>query len=177
MNILICFYSLMRAFLLLAGSASPSSRETDRNVTHRSSSNSSNKPVHVRSYTKKNGTVVRAYNRSHAGQTARSHQTSSAPAKTAPSDLHPMNYSGTHAYASGSRDRNGRLERSVAARGSFKRQQPCPATGKPSGPCPGYVIDHVKPLACGGADAPSNMQWQTIADGKAKDKWERNGCK
>jgi hypothetical protein len=41
----------------------------------------------------------------------------------------------------------------------------------------GYVIDHVKPLACGGADAPSNMQWQTVAEGKAKDKTERVGCR
>ena len=32
------------------------------------------------------------------------------------------------------------------------------------------VIDHVKPLECGGADAPSNMQSQTKAEGKAKDK-------
>ena len=39
---------------------------------------------------------------------------------------------------------------------------------------PGYVIDHVKPLECGGADDPANMQWQTIADGKAKDKTERS---
>ncbi len=44
------------------------------------------------------------------------------------------------------------------------------------GPCKGYVIDHVKPLACGGADAAENMQWQTIAEGKAKDKWERKVC-
>jgi hypothetical protein len=36
------------------------------------------------------------------------------------------------------------------------------------------VIDHVNPLEGGGADAPFNMQWQTIADGKAKDKTERN---
>jgi hypothetical protein len=41
---------------------------------------------------------------------------------------------------------------------------------------PGYVVDHIKPLACGGADAPSNMQWQTIAAAKAKDKVERDGC-
>jgi hypothetical protein len=33
---------------------------------------------------------------------------------------------------------------------------------------PGYVIDYVNPLECGGADARFNMQWQTIADGKAK---------
>jgi hypothetical protein len=66
-----------------------------------------------------------------------------------------------------------RIKRSTAAKDSFKRQQTCPSTGKSSGACPGYVIDHVNPLECGGADAPSNMQWQTIADGKAKDKTER----
>jgi hypothetical protein len=34
------------------------------------------------------------------------------------------------------------------------------------------VIDHVMPLKRGGADAPSNMQWQTIQAAKAKDKIE-----
>jgi len=53
---------------------------------------------------------------------------------------------------------------------------PCPATGLVRGACPGYVIDHVKPLACGGADAPGNMQWQTTADAKAKDAVERRTC-
>lgn len=48
-------------------------------------------------------------------------------------------------------------------------------TGHPHG-WPGHVVDHIKPLACGGADDPSNMQWQTIAEGKAKDKVERQGC-
>jgi len=48
-------------------------------------------------------------------------------------------------------------------------------TGYPNGR-PGYVIDHIKPLACGGADAPSNMAWQTVAEGKAKDRVERRGC-
>jgi hypothetical protein len=65
----------------------------------------------------------------------------------------------------------GRIQRSAAARHTFARQ-----TGYPNGR-PGYVIDHIVPLACGGADAPSNMQWQTIAEGKAKDKTERKGCK
>ena len=32
-------------------------------------------------------------------------------------------------------------------------------------------------IACGGADVPANMQWETIAEGKAKDKWERAGCR
>jgi hypothetical protein len=34
----------------------------------------------------------------------------------------------------------------------------------------------VKPHACGGADDPSNMQWQTKADAKAKDTTERKAC-
>jgi hypothetical protein len=33
----------------------------------------------------------------------------------------------------------------------------------------GYVVDRKIPLACGGADSPSNMQWQTKADAKAKE--------
>lgn len=77
------------------------------------------------------------------------------------------------AYSTGQRDSHGRIHRSAAAKDTFKRQHPCPSTGRQSGACPGYVIDHVKPLANGGADAPSNMQWQTKADAKAKDKWER----
>jgi hypothetical protein len=68
------------------------------------------------------------------------------------------------------RTANGRIQRSDAARHAFARQ-----TGYPSGRH-GYVIDHIKPLACGGADAPSNMQWQTVAEGKAKDRIERRGC-
>jgi hypothetical protein len=67
--------------------------------------------------------------------------------------------------------------RSSSAKAEFKREHPCPATGARSGPCGGYVIDHVVPLACGGADAPRNMQWQTIAEAKAKDRWELKGCR
>lgn len=74
------------------------------------------------------------------------------------------------------RDSHGRIKRSEAAKDDFKRMSPCPANGHISGPCPGYVIDHVTALACGGADAPSNMQWQTESEGKAKDKWERKDC-
>ena len=62
--------------------------------------------------------------------------------------------------------------RSTKAKDAFKKVNPCPATGRSSGACPGYVIDHVMPLKRGGADAPYNMQWQTKAAAKAKDKWE-----
>lgn len=69
-----------------------------------------------------------------------------------------------------------RIKRSQSAKVEFKYAHPCPATGARKGPCRGYVIDHIKTLACGGADAPHNMQWQTIAEGKQKDKWKRKAC-
>jgi hypothetical protein len=56
----------------------------------------------------------------------------------------------------------------------FQREHPCPSTG---GACPGYRKDHIKPLACDGPDAVSNLQWQTVAAAKAKDRWERKACR
>ncbi len=67
--------------------------------------------------------------------------------------------------------------RSKAQVNHFKRSHPCPATGQPRGPCPGYVVDHIKPLCAGGADRPSNMQWQTVKDAKVKDRAERAQCR
>jgi len=65
-----------------------------------------------------------------------------------------------------------RVVRSSSAKAQFKAEHPCPATERHSGACPGYVIDHVVPLACGVADAADNMQWQSTAAAKAKDRWE-----
>ena len=70
------------------------------------------------------------------------------------------------------RDRHGRISRSTTARHAFQRSHPCPSTGKVSGPCPGYVIDHIKPLKRGGPDSSSNMQWQIKAAARAKDRTE-----
>jgi hypothetical protein len=70
------------------------------------------------------------------------------------------------------RDANGRIMRNPAARKGFQRSNPCPATGRTSGACPGYVVDHVVPLKRGGVDEPGNMQWQTVAEAKAKDRIE-----
>jgi hypothetical protein len=94
--------------------------------------------VQVRSYVRKDGTVVAAYTRAAPG-------TGTAP-------------------------------RSTGASRAFQTQNPCPSTGAATGACPGYVVDHVEPLGCGGIDAPENMQWQSVAEAKAKDKWERNDC-
>jgi hypothetical protein len=74
--------------------------------------------------------------------------------------------------ASCARNSHGRIQRSSAAKHRFERSHPCPSTGKSSGACPGYVVDHIKPLKRGGADAPSNMEWQTKEAAKAKDKTE-----
>ena len=70
------------------------------------------------------------------------------------------------------RDTQGRIKRSSVAKHAFKHSHPCPSTGKGSGTCPGYVIDHVHPLKRGGPDAPENMQWQTVQDAKIKDRTE-----
>jgi hypothetical protein len=69
-------------------------------------------------------------------------------------------------------NKHGKIKRSHAARAAFEREHPCPSTGKTTGSCHGYVVDHVQALECGGADTPNNMQWQTTADAKAKDKTE-----
>ncbi len=66
--------------------------------------------------------------------------------------------------------------RPLEVKHEFQQQHPCPSTGHTSGHRPGYVKDHVVPLACGGPDSASNMQWQTVEAAKAKDKWETKGC-
>jgi hypothetical protein len=64
------------------------------------------------------------------------------------------------------------IRRRASARAAFRRENPCPATGLTAGRCPGFVIDHITALKRGGPDEPSNMQWQTVQEAKAKDRWE-----
>jgi hypothetical protein len=42
---------------------------------------------------------------------------------------------------------------------------------------PGYVVAYRKPLACGGTDDISNLEWLTVAEAKAKAESDRKGCK
>ncbi|MCC7111517.1 MAG: YHYH domain-containing protein [Deltaproteobacteria bacterium] len=72
------------------------------------------------------------------------------------------------ALSGGSGPASGAVKRSAAAKTAFRRTHPCPSTGKIAGACPGYHVDHVKPLACGGIDDPSNMQWLTAAENLRK---------
>lgn len=67
--------------------------------------------------------------------------------------------------------------RSRAVTRQFERLHPCPSTGRTSGACPGWIKDHIIPLCAGGPDAVTNMQWQTVADAKAKDRAERAECR
>ena len=72
------------------------------------------------------------------------------------------------------RDHRGQIARSRSQVRAFRASHPCPATGATTGACQGYTVDHICPLSCCGADNPSNMQWQTRAEAKAKDRWEGN---
>jgi len=114
---------------------------------------------------KKNGTPDRRYreNRSSIYHTSRSSSHSSS-YTTTHTGLH--RYKRTDYSYSVPRDTRGRIKRDPIARYNFMKQ-----TGYPHGR-PGYVIDHIKPLKKGGCDCPSNMQWQTKAAAKAKDRWE-----
>jgi 5-methylcytosine-specific restriction endonuclease McrA len=118
--------------------------------------------THVEGYTKKDGTTVKAHER----------KAPKSKAATTPKAAKPKKESSVKTPAvSQARDERGRFQRSEAARHAFARQ-----TGYPHGR-PGWVIDHIIPLACGGRDDQSNMQWQTAAQAKAKDKVERRGCR
>lgn len=68
-------------------------------------------------------------------------------------------------------------ERSRAVRAEFMRIHPCPATGRTRGACPGWQVDHITPLKCGGPDAVGNMQWLTVQAHKDKTAREAKSCR
>ena len=131
----------------------------------------------VKSYTRKDGTAVSGYTRSSPdrGDTKLYNPPPPSPCVVwegliVCNGKVMSQYSPESVVGPVTRDSRGRIARSPAAKKSFQSQDPCPANHKSSGRCPGYVIDHVIPLVCGGLDDPINMQWQTVAEGKAKDK-------
>lgn len=66
----------------------------------------------------------------------------------------------THTSFSVPRNSHGKIKRSSSARASLQHQYPCPATGRTSGACQGYAVDHVVSLKRRRADHPSNNHWQ-----------------
>jgi hypothetical protein len=125
-------------------------------------SHASGGTVQVHGFTTKNGTYVAPHLR-HAPGTA-SH--ASAAAKVSPARQTQIYSAHISSGYVGARDSHGRIIRSEAAKHEFMQM-----TGFPHGR-PGYVIDHIIALKRGGPDNPSNMQWQTIEEAKAKDRWE-----
>lgn len=76
------------------------------------------------------------------------------------------------------RNEDGTIRRSSRVLAAFRSLYPCPSTGSTLGACPGWAIDHVLPLACGGADAVFNLQWlpheiKRAAGEFSKDSFER----
>jgi hypothetical protein len=140
--------------------------------------------VHVNGYYRPDGTYVSGYDRAAPGTVSSSQPLTSqstsvsttAPQPSVSDNLSastarttPRSYISTSRYSSsigGQRDSHGRIKRSEAGKHEFMSM-----TGYLHGR-PGYVVDHIIPLKRGGCDCPSNMQWQTIQEAKAKDKWE-----
>jgi hypothetical protein len=97
----------------------------------------------------------------------------SLPAPGTPGAPNDPRYAGEPA-----RDKHGRILRNKAVLREFAKVFPCPANLKPVPSCPGWSIDHVIPLAAGGADRQDNLQWlpaglKSCAGRLCKDRWER----
>ena len=139
------------------------------------------KSVHVKGYTKKDGSVVKPHDRkapdsstttSSGSSEKKAKKAKSSPAPSLPAVSRASTASGrTNRCENCDRDEHGKILRKKEAKRAFMR-----ATGYDHGRS-GYVIDHIVPLACGGPDVPSNMQWQTVGGAKAKDKIERANCR
>jgi 5-methylcytosine-specific restriction endonuclease McrA len=62
-------------------------------------------------------------------------------------------------------------------RTEFIKANPCPATGKSRGACPGWQVDHRIALVCGGPDTVENLQWLTVAEHREKTRAEVKLCR
>ena len=68
-------------------------------------------------------------------------------------------------------------DRSRTVRAEFMRQQPCPSTGATRGPCPGWQVDHIEALVCGGRDELRNLQWLQVQQHREKTRVEVKLCR
>ena len=75
------------------------------------------------------------------------------------------------------RDADGSIHRRSDVLRVFRVLYACPSTRLHAGSCPGWQMDHAIPLARGGCDAVSNIQWlpveiKTCRAWYCKDRWE-----
>jgi hypothetical protein len=68
-------------------------------------------------------------------------------------------------------------DRSRVERAAFQRENPCPSTGKPRGPCPGWQVDHRVSLCASGADTRGNMQWLRVEEHRRKTPKDVGECR
>lgn len=76
------------------------------------------------------------------------------------------------------RDINGVIIRNSSVIKAYRRVHPCPSTLLFSDSCPGWSINHIIPLACGGCDSVSNLVWmpnsiKTCTTSHCVDQYER----
>lgn len=67
--------------------------------------------------------------------------------------------------------------RDPEVRRAFMKLHPCPSTGKTKGACPGFQVDHVIALVCGGRDSVDNLQWLSVEAHKAKTREDIKNCR
>lgn len=77
------------------------------------------------------------------------------------------------------RTATGLIIRRTDVTSAFRKIHQCPSTGLYNGACPGWAMNHVIPLACGGCDAVSNLQWlpndiKSSSSPHAIDRFERS---
>lgn len=76
------------------------------------------------------------------------------------------------------RDAAGVIKRRSDVLTAYRKAHPCPSTGKTTGACPRWSMNHMIPIAKGGCDAVSNLAWmpnviKSCAEPQCIDRWER----
>ena len=130
-----------------------------------SSSHSSNSGSHS------SGSGI-SHSSTHSSNNFPGHSTSSGRAFTPTahmiSRLSGFSYHTAHAATGflGARDASGRIIRNEATKREFMQ-----SSGYQHGR-PGYVVAPINPLKTGGTDTAANMEWQSVANAKARDRWQ-----
>src|SRR6266850_2386322 len=137
--------------------------KTSSSKSSSSKSSSSSKPVHVKEYKLKHGTVVRAHGRSAPGTKPPKTSTPKTPrvqnaAKLTNGTTSEPSPAAINELEFGSFTICRRSRFSSTNQAKRRRTKAFHDTDRMSEGTEGLVVDHIVPLECGGADAPSNTQ-------------------